>query len=48
VSEPNAQVLRPGHRIALGQDVYTVIQLNGTITMEERELAKLAAPHRRP
>jgi Mu transposase, C-terminal len=30
-------VLRPGHRIALGQDVYTVIQLNGTaVTLQDR------------
>lgn len=29
MSDGNARVLRPGHRIALGQDAYTVIQLNG-------------------
>jgi hypothetical protein len=37
VSDTNAQVLRPGHRIALGQDVYTVIQLNGTtVTLQDQ------------
>ena len=37
MSEPNARALRPGHRIALGQDVYTVIQLNGTtITLQDQ------------
>jgi Mu transposase, C-terminal len=37
VSDRDARVLRPGHRIALGQDVYTVIQLNGTIvTLQDR------------
>lgn len=31
-----ARVLRPGHRIALGEDVYTVIQLNGTaVTLQD-------------
>jgi hypothetical protein len=32
----NQRVLRPGHRVALGQDVYTVIQLNGgTVTLQD-------------
>lgn len=36
MTEP-ARVLRPGHRIALGPDVYTVIQLNGTaVTLQDR------------
>jgi len=37
MSEGSARVLRPGHRVALGQDVYTVIQLNGTtITLQDQ------------
>jgi hypothetical protein len=36
VSGGNPRVLRPGHRIALGQEVYTVIQLNGTtVTLQD-------------
>ncbi|HUC24234.1 MAG TPA: Mu transposase C-terminal domain-containing protein [Streptosporangiaceae bacterium] len=36
MSDTKARVLRPGHRIALGQDVYTVIQLNGTtVTLQD-------------
>lgn len=31
MSDTQARVLRPGHRVALGQDVYTVVQLNGTM-----------------
>lgn len=37
MSDGNARVLRPGHRVALGQDVYTVIQLNGTnVTLQDQ------------
>jgi hypothetical protein len=37
VTGENARVLRPGHRIALGQDVYTVVQLNGTnVTLQDQ------------
>jgi hypothetical protein len=37
MSDPTARVLRPGHRIALDQDVYTVIQLNGTtVTLQDQ------------
>jgi hypothetical protein len=37
MSDGNPRVLRPGHRIALGHDVYTVIQLNGTnVTLQDQ------------
>jgi Mu transposase, C-terminal len=37
MSDGNKRVLRPGHRITLGQDAYTVIQLNGTtVTLQDR------------
>ncbi len=37
MSDPTARVLRPGHRIALDEDVYTVIQLNGTsVTLQDQ------------
>jgi hypothetical protein len=41
VSDTNARVLRPGHRIALDQQVYTVIQLSGT-TVPPEDLSVLA------
>lgn len=43
MSDGTARVLRPGHRIALGQDVYTVIQLNGTIVTLQAERGELSA-----
>ena len=43
MSETNAQVLRPGHRIALGQDFYTVIQLNGTTVTLQDQHGELSA-----
>jgi hypothetical protein len=37
VSGVNARVVRPGHRIAVGQDVYTVIRLDGTtVTLQDQ------------
>ncbi len=39
----NARVLRPGHRIALDQDVYTVIQLNGTTVTLQDQHGELSA-----
>lgn len=37
MSDLNARVLRPGHRIAVGQDTYTVIQLSGsTVTLQDQ------------
>jgi hypothetical protein len=36
-------VLRPGHRIALGQDVYTVMQLNGTAVTLQDQHGELSA-----
>lgn len=37
MSDGNSRVLRPGHRIALGRDVFTVIQLNGTnVTLQDQ------------
>lgn len=38
-----ARVLRPGHRIALGQDLYTVIQLNGTAVTLQDQHGELSA-----
>jgi hypothetical protein len=43
MSEAKARVLRPGHRIALGQDVYTVIQLNGTTVTLQDQHGELSA-----
>jgi putative transposase len=43
VSEAKARVLRPGHSIALGQDVYTVIQLNGTTVTLQDQHGELSA-----
>ena len=48
MSAGNARVLRPGHRIALGQDVYTVIQLIGTtVTLQDQhgELSAMLLGH---
>lgn len=43
MSSGNGRVLRPGHRIALGQDAYTVIQLNGTtVTLQDQHGELLA------
>ena len=38
-----ARVLRPGHRVAVGQDVYTVIQLNGTAVTLQDQHGELSA-----
>jgi hypothetical protein len=43
MSDTNAWVLRSGHRIALDQDVYTVIQLNGTTVTLQDQHAELSA-----
>lgn len=43
MSEGPASVLRPGHRIALGQDVYTVIRLNGTAVTLQDQHGQLSA-----
>jgi len=43
VSEGPARVLRPGHRIALGEDVHTVIRLNGTAVTLQDEHGQLSA-----
>ena len=43
MSGGNPRVLRPGHRIALGQEVYTVIQLNGTIVTLQDQHGELSA-----
>jgi hypothetical protein len=43
MTEEPARVLRPGHRIALGQDVYTVIQLNGTTVTLQDPYGELSA-----
>ncbi len=38
-----ARALRPGHRIAIGQDIYTVVQLNGTAVTLQDEHGELSA-----
>jgi hypothetical protein len=43
MSDTTARVLRPGHRIALGQDSYTVIQLNGTTVILQDQHGELSA-----
>jgi hypothetical protein len=43
MSDTQARVLRPGHRVALGQDVYTVVQLNGTIVTLQNQHRELSA-----
>ncbi len=43
MTEEPARVLRPGHRIALGPDVYTVIQLNGTAVTLQDQNGELSA-----
>ena len=43
MSEGPARVLRPGHRIALGEDVHTVIRLNGTAVTLQDEHGQLSA-----
>jgi hypothetical protein len=43
VSDAPSRVLRPGHRIALGQQVYTVIRLNGTAVTLQDEHGELSA-----
>lgn len=43
MSDGNARVLRPGHRISLGQDAYTVIQLNGTTVTLQDQHGELSA-----
>ena len=43
MTEEPVRVLRPGHRIALGQDVYTIIQLNGTTVTLQDEHGELCA-----
>jgi hypothetical protein len=37
------RVLRPGHRIALGPDMYTVIQISGTAVTLQDERGELSA-----
>ena len=43
MSDTNGRVLRPGHRIALDQDVYTVIRLNGTAVTLQDQYGELSA-----
>jgi hypothetical protein len=43
MSHANARVLRPGHRIALGQEVYAVIQLNETTVTLQDQHGELSA-----
>lgn len=43
MSDEGRRVLRPGHRIALGQDVYAVIQISGTAVTLQDERGELSA-----
>ena len=43
MSDTNGRVLRPGHRIALDQQVYTVIQLSGTTVTLQDQHGELSA-----
>ena len=43
MSDTNGRVLRPGHRIVLDQDVYTVIRLNGTAVTLQDQYGELSA-----
>jgi phosphatidylserine decarboxylase len=43
MSDEGRRVLRPGHRIALGPDVYTVIQISGTAVTLQDERGELSA-----
>src|SRR5580692_3566018 len=43
MSDEGRRVLRPGHRIALGQDVYAVIQITGTAVTLQDERGDLSA-----
>jgi hypothetical protein len=43
MTEEPQRVLRPGHRIALDQDVYTIIQLNGTTVTLQDQHGELSA-----
>jgi hypothetical protein len=43
MSDGGRRVVRPGHRIALGPDVYTVIQISGTVVTLQDERGELSA-----
>jgi hypothetical protein len=43
MSDEGRRVLRPGHRIALGPDAYTVIQISGTVVTLQDERGELSA-----
>jgi hypothetical protein len=43
MSETKARVLRPGHRIALDQEVFTIIQLNGTTVTLQNQHGEMSA-----
>jgi hypothetical protein len=43
VSGDPPRVVRPGHRVALGQDLYTVVQLNGTTVTLQDQNGELSA-----
>jgi hypothetical protein len=43
MTEEPQRVLRPGHRIALDQDVYMIIQLNGTTVTLQDQHGELSA-----
>jgi hypothetical protein len=43
VTAGQTRVLKPGHRVALGDEVYTVVQLNGTAVTLQDEHGELSA-----
>jgi hypothetical protein len=43
VTAGQARVLKPGHRVALGDEVYTVVQLNGTAVTLQDDHGELSA-----
>jgi hypothetical protein len=43
VTAEQAPVLKPGHRVMLGDEVYTVVQLNGTAVTLQDEHGELSA-----
>lgn len=43
MSDLSTRALRPGHRIAVGQETYTVVQLSGTTVTVQDQHGELSA-----
>jgi hypothetical protein len=43
MSDMGPRVLRPGHRVAVDQETYTVVQLSGTTVTVQDEHGELSA-----